>query len=281
MEIENIPARRRGVPDRRHRSSFIVHRFLLLLLLLAAAPLVRAQVGDDVKDAGWVSARLVTAPLHAGAPAYLGAAALLSGVFVTSVFDADLHREALKPHGSTVNTLGKIGRAYQGPFVIFGTAAAFYGYGLAEDNAHARRIGFEIVEAFAIAGAGTQIVKHVVGRARPYQGLGNGHFAGPTLKNSNQSFPSGDVTVATAFAAVLAAEARSVPVTVGVFGLAGVTAFQRLNRNQHWFSDVAGGAVWGTAVGLGVVHYNRLRTASKAAPALSAGPGLLQLSWEF
>jgi membrane-associated phospholipid phosphatase len=254
---------------------------MLVLLMLVVAPALRAQPGEDLRDAAWVTGKMITAPLHGSARDYIGATFFVSGILVSSIFDDDLHKEVLKPHGSTVDVLGKIGRAYQGPFVIFGTAAAFYGYGLYEENDHARRIGMEIVESFAIAGAGTQVVKHIVGRARPFQGLGNSYFKGPTLKNSFQSFPSGDVTVATAFASVLAAEARSIPVTAVVYGLAGLTAFQRMNRNQHWLSDVAAGATWGTAVGLGVVHYNRLRTASKVTPSLGIGPGGVGLTWNF
>jgi undecaprenyl-diphosphatase len=132
-----------------------------------------------------------------------------------------------------------------------------YGYGLLADQSAARRIGLEIVEAYAIAGAGTQIVKHLMGRSRPYRDEGYLLFAGPILRNSRHSFPSGDVTVAFTLSSVLAAEAKSAPVTILLYGLASMTAFQRLHRDQHWLSDVLGGAAWGTAVGLGVVHMHR------------------------
>ena len=93
------------------------------------------------------------------------------------------------------------------------------------------------------------------------------------------SLPSGDVTVAFSFASVIAAEAKRWPVTVAAYGLGAMTAFQRVQRNQHWFSDTAAAAVWGTAVGLAVVHFNR--TASETPPrvSLQLSPASAALVW--
>jgi membrane-associated phospholipid phosphatase len=150
-----------------------------------------------------------------------------------------------------------IGHAYQGVPVEAATAGALYAYGLAAHNSAVRRVSAEIVEAYLIAGGGTQVLKYAIGRARPFNNQGPSHFVGPTVHNRNHSFPSGDCGSAFAFSTVLTAESRSLPVGVILYSLAATTAFQRLNRDQHWLSDVIGGAVWGTAVGLAVVNMNR------------------------
>jgi membrane-associated phospholipid phosphatase len=131
------------------------------------------------------------------------------------------------------------------------------------------------VESYAIAGAGTQIVKHAVGRHRPDANDGPFKFSAATMTNNHLSFPSGDVTAAFSFASVLAAETNTVPTTVLFYGLGALTAFQRWNKNQHWLSDTVGAAAWGTAVGLGVVHYNRQRAASSVKISVSTLPPMI------
>ncbi len=205
---------------------------------------------------------MLRAPLHGSSEDYLIAAGILSGIALSSTLDRSVHTAALKASGPWVKTVDDIGHIYQTPYVTFGTAGALYVVGALEKSPRTRRVGWEIVESYAIAGAGTQMVKQAVGRHRPYQGDGPFSFSGPSVKNGHLSFPSGDVTVAFSFASVLAAETHTVPTTVLFYSLGALTVFQRWNRNQHWFSDTVGAAAWGTAVGLGVVHFNRLRAAS-------------------
>jgi membrane-associated phospholipid phosphatase len=107
--------------------------------------------------------------------------------------------------------------------------------------------------------------------------VSNGHFNGPTLDNGYHSFPSGDVTIAFAQSSVLASEISFWPATVALYGLAATTAFQRVHRDQHWFSDIVGGAVWGTAVGLGVVYVNHRPLSSHAR--LEFGLGSVTIRW--
>lgn len=179
---------------------------------------------------------------------------LIGAVALSSTMDNQIHSDVLEIDKPWAKTVDDIGHTFQQGYVIIGTAGALYGYGWLEDKPVLRRIGLEIAETYAIAGVGVQVVKHLTGRARPYQEKGHAHFLGPRMDNKNHSFFSGDASVAFGFASVLSAEAKSWPVTVGLFSLAGMTGFQRLHRNQHWFSDVVGGAVWGTTVGLGVAQ---------------------------
>jgi hypothetical protein len=246
----------------------------LIFWLFAAFPASAESFHSEANTAWHVTTDMLGAPFHGSTGDYLIAAGILSGVALTSTLDRPVHTAALKANEPWVKTVDDIGHYYQSPYVIFGTAGLLYGYGALEKKPQLRRVGWEIAESFAIAGAGTQIVKHLVGRSRPYQNEGPFHFVGPGFKNANQSFPSGDVTVAFSFASVLAAETHTVPTTVLFYGLGALTAFQRLNKNMHWFSDTVAGAAWGTAVGLGVVHYNRLRSAPIKVSA-SAQPAMV------
>ena len=99
--------------------------------------------------------------------------------------------------------------------------------------------------AMAIAGLGAgllaQIVKHLVGRARPELWLGPLHYA----PGSSTSFPSGHTVGAFALAGVLMFSARSRTLRVIAFVLAAGIGLSRILAFRHWPSDVTASAVIG------------------------------------
>jgi membrane-associated phospholipid phosphatase len=96
----------------------------------------------------------------------------------------------------------------------------------------------------------TPVLKHIAGRPRPNAGQGASDLE---PLSANQSFPSGEVTLAFTNAAVIAAHTDS-PVIRGVaWGLAGLVGWERMRLDAHWASDVVAGALIGTAVGSWVV----------------------------
>jgi membrane-associated phospholipid phosphatase len=255
---------------------------LPLFIVLLTVPVFAADLHTEAGDAWWVTKKMITSPLRGSAQDYVLAGVIVSGVAFTSILDNDIRTAILKQNGGWTKPVDKIGHEAQGPIAIFGTAGALYAGGWLADEPSLRRTGIEIVEAYAIAATGTHILKRAVSRHRPYLDDGNYRFTPLTIfSNAHHSFPSGDVTVVFSTASVLAAEADWWPVTVACYGVGAMTAFQRIHKNQHWFSDTVGAAVWSTAVGLGVVHYNRSLPRHKAAPTLSAGPNSIGLLWSF
>lgn len=99
--------------------------------------------------------------------------------------------------------------------------------------------------AMAIAGltAGTiaQVVKLLVGRARPELWLGPAHYA----PGSSTSFPSGHTVGAFALAGVLVFASRNLPLRVIAFLLAAAVGLSRVLAFRHWLSDVTASAVIG------------------------------------
>jgi hypothetical protein len=264
------------------RSGRMNMRVLSVLLVIVLAATGEAEelgkaLCHDGNAAEYSIGHMLSAPLHGSAQDYWMVGGIAAVVAASSALDRTVRNEMPHNENGWRKTVDDIGHAYQGPLVVFGTAGSLYAAGLIADEPSLRRTGAEVVEAYCIAGAGTQAMKHLVGRKRPYNEEGPFTFTGPSLKNSNLSFPSGDATVAFALSAVLAAEAKSVPVTIIAYGLAGMTAYQRLNRDQHWFSDVLGAAVWGSAVGMGVVHWNRKYEATKGV-SLNASTNEIGLS---
>lgn len=197
----------------------------------------------------------------------LFAGSLVSLVALSSTIDQPISSSILDLDEPYANTLSDVGHCYQNSFFILGSAASLYAFGWTYERSDFKRVGLEIIEAFALAGVGTQIIKHLAGRARPFTGDGPGYFTGPTTSsNKYLSFISGDVTSAFALSTVLSEEMRSLPFSVFVYSLASATAFQRIYTDQHWFSDTVGGAIWATAIGIAVVKLNHANLCCQILP---------------
>ena len=186
-------------------------------------------------------------------------AGLLCGIALSSLFDRAVNRRVKEWDGRWVNRTNTVGHLYQSPLAVLGTGGSVSAYGVLTGRAKAQRVGREIMESYAMAFLGSELVKHLVGRSRPYLNRGPFHFNGPALHIRNTSFPSGDVVAAFSMSTVLAAEIGSVSAAAVLYGLAALTAFQRISTNQHWLSDTVAGAVWGTTVGLAVVNHHQTR----------------------
>ena len=106
-----------------------------------------------------------------------------------------------------------------------------------------RWVAYAIAMAIAGLGAGllAQIVKHLVGRARPELWLGPMHYA----PGSSTSFPSGHTVGAFALAGVLMFSSRSMTLRVTAFLLAAGVGLSRILAFRHWPSDVTASAVIG------------------------------------
>jgi len=109
-----------------------------------------------------------------------------------------------------------------------------------------RWVSYAIAMAVAGLGAGilAQIVKHLIGRARPELWLGPTHYA----PGSSTSFPSGHTVGAFALAGVLVFASRSITLRVIAFALAAAVGLSRILAFRHWTSDVVASAAIGLVV---------------------------------
>jgi membrane-associated phospholipid phosphatase len=123
--------------------------------------------------------------------------------------------------------------------------ALVVGFFLIAGVAYAERrwVSYAIAMAGAglAAGIGAQIVKQLVGRARPELWLGPAHYA----PGSSTSFPSGHTVGAFALAGVLVFASRSAGLRVIAFALAAAVGLSRILAFRHWPSDVMASAVIG------------------------------------
>ena len=106
----------------------------------------------------------------------------------------------------------------------------------------------------AVSGILSQVVKHLVGRARPklLDTLGPHHFDFFSVKAVLASFPSGHTT--TMFAAAAALSFFTPRYWPALFGFALLVAASRLGLGSHYPSDVLGGAALGLASAFAVAR---------------------------
>lgn len=174
-----------------------------------------------------------------------------------------------EPGNDAVDGLANVAYYYGEPGVAV-LAAGMWGVGLAAKRPTLAASGLRGMEAVAVSGAVAVLLKELAGRSRPdvapnrKDGWGEAQpFSGAS--NAYKAMPSGHATVAFAFAtAVTQAVAERRPeytkaVALTSFGMAGITAWQRMYADRHWLSDVTVGAGIGTVTALAIGRWHRTR----------------------
>ena len=144
------------------------------------------------------------------------------------------------------------------------TAAGLYALGRADGQVRVQAVVLHSVESMLIADVLGGTIKLLAGRARPYVDIDNPAdfqlFRGFSGR-AYQSFPSGHTINAFAFASTVTRETQfwwphsAWYVGTVMYGGASLMGVSRIYNNQHWASDVMGGAAIGTLIGLKVVKY--------------------------
>jgi undecaprenyl-diphosphatase len=124
---------------------------------------------------------------------------------------------------------------------------------------------WQTVDSSVISGAAATVMKYAFGRPRPYQGNDpNAWFRG----SSNQSFPSGEVTLQASFVTPFIANYwRDEPWIFALEALPAYDAVARLKSRAHWQTDVIAGWALGTAVG----YWSTTRTVPFSVQVLPNG----------
>lgn len=158
--------------------------------------------------------------------------------------------------------------------------AATYGVGLFSKNKEIRTVGRMLVQSLTYSGLTAMFIRMIAGRKRPSVTDDPIKFIGFTTNNTYQSFPSGHVTVAFTFSTVLA-EYFDTPLSrIGFYSLGILSATERLINSQHWFTDVALGAIVGIAGGIHVINEEAKRN-SGSKSRLSIKPTFSGISLQY
>ncbi|MBM1105542.1 phosphatase PAP2 family protein [Aurantibacter crassamenti] len=130
------------------------------------------------------------------------------------------------------------GEFYGNPENNYMVTSGVYFAGLITKNEKLRRTGVLLIASATSTGLLQQIVKSVVGRARPVAGLGKDTFD-PFEKHRNyHSFPSGHALMAFTNAYAIGKQFKSPWVKAGIYTVGAIPGISRLWDGQHWLSDV-------------------------------------------
>jgi membrane-associated phospholipid phosphatase len=177
----------------------------------------------------------------------------LAGITATTgllmTVDKEVKNTVVKNQTKFQNNFTKFGKYYGELYPLVALSVGVYGGGLVFGNEELRTTGRILIESLAAAGITTTVLKVVLGRSRPYLNKGEFNFNLFDIKNENNSLPSGHTTVAFTISTVLAKRIDNVYASIALYGLASLTAYQRIYSNNHWISDTFLGAAIGYSAG--------------------------------
>jgi len=115
----------------------------------------------------------------------------------------------------------------------------FYLGGLFSKKENIRLIGYRLFQMFIYTGITVTILKSLIGRWRPFNGVGP-HFFTPFVlgPNARLSLPSGDVAIAFVISSGVASLYENILWKSFWYSMAVITATGRMYHDQHWLSDV-------------------------------------------
>lgn len=199
--------------------------------------------------------------------------------------DAKIQKWVLDHKTTTSDNIGKdatsLGFGKFTPVLVGG----MYLYGHFADDSKMRTTALLTVESFVLTGVFVQALKFSTSRHRPYTNDPPHTWDGPRLNGSSEtmSFPSGHASSAFAIATVIASEYDNYIVAPLAYGVATITALDRVAHNAHWASDVFVGSAIGFFTGKAVVasHRNGRDGRLSFAPMINDGDLGVIVSYKF
>ena len=195
-----------------------------------------------------------------------GAAVLIGGLMLE---DKHLDHEFQKNRSTFTNRVSQATTGFGGGYGV-NTGFAFLIVGYVFRSWDVRETGRETLEAGFLSNLLDKwILKRGFGRERPIKSNGRTVFR---PGSSNDSFPSGHATEAFAVASVIAMRSPGWVLPTIAYTAATLVAFDRMNDRVHFASDVAAGAVLGTAIGRILVARHRRARAEAQKTTLEIVP---------
>jgi membrane-associated phospholipid phosphatase len=170
----------------------------------------------------------------------------VGGVAAVVLLDRPL-RHFLQAHRSReLDGLADVMRHLGEPQIYGGVAGGMLLSGLIANDEDVKRAAGRLILAEVVTLLSDQVLKKVVGRARP--DASESPFDFDPFHNKQVSFVSGHTAMAFTLATSLADDIEETWATVPLYLFATGTAWSRLNDDRHWPSDVVGGAALGYLV---------------------------------
>lgn len=219
----------------------------------------------------------ISQPVSFSTNQWILAATGTAAILWTYTHDQAFYPQLHNPQKAMPPIANRLAEGWGSGLTALPVLAGMYVIGHKHDNPHLRHATLAGMQAFVISAGAAWTLKQLSQRPRPDQNPDPTIWNGPFDHRSHDAFPSGHTMRAVALATVLAGVYHHRPVWGLVFyGLAGITAFSRLQRGDHWPSDVVAGALLGFGIGRAVLAFNREKSGHCLQASFSAnGLGVL------
>jgi membrane-associated phospholipid phosphatase len=203
-------------------------------------------------------------------------AGFIGGLAAAFTLDQEIRDAVSHNQNSTTKSITDFGEKYGNVIFTGALSLGLFTTGLLTDNQKIENTGRVLFEALLIAGGTAQIIKIISGRSRPFTNEGSTAFNFFEFDNPHNSFPSGHTVVAFTMSSVLAASIKNIYASIGLYALAGLTSYQRIYSDNHWFSDTILAAALGITVGNLLVFINdeRFENSSQGKIDLNISPSI-------
>jgi hypothetical protein len=216
------------------------------------------DIKNDLHSALNTSIGFLKSPLHFTTGDLILTGIIVGATSASIMIDQPIRASVKKIHSPQLDQVMPFGEDFGTVRYTTVLSGALYLGGFLIDDLELRKTGLILMETLFFNGLITQGLKIIVGRSRPYLNDGNMDIDFFTFEMDQEDFsmPSGHTSAAFSVATVLSERIGNIYASAALYSLAGLTAFQRIYRDQHWFSDTILAAALGTVIGLKIVKLN-------------------------
>ncbi len=230
--------------------------------------LIEYDINKSLSD-GW---DILKAPAHFTGAEWTVTGIILGGTAVSMTLDKNVRKLVRRNQTTTLDDVTKVGQFYGKVFPAASLSAGIYAAGLIFNDRSVSLTGRLLAESLLYAGTINLLLKVLLSRSRPYLNQGNTNFGNYNFTFDYYSMPSGHSTVAFTISTVLAERINNIYATIGLYGLAALTAYQRVYSDNHWISDTILGAAIGVVISRAVVKLNQSDPYENDIPEITAFP---------
>jgi hypothetical protein len=191
--------------------------------------------------------------------------AITAATFFSLLSDKPIRKEVLNSNVNTNSVIMKVGHSYGEFYYNLGLAGLLYASNYITDNKKFGSAGKSLFESLLAGGLASIAIKYIFGRSRPYKGEGNTKFNWFETNNIFNSLPSGHVIAAFTTSTVLSNYIENIYISIALYSLSALTAYQRLATDNHWFSDVFVGAGIGIIAGSYFSNMNKSKLSKSSS----------------
>lgn len=230
--------------------------FLLFIIICGPQHLIQAQTKVDSlnqKNSIWQNftydmditfksiGHSYTRPMHWSGKEWKTFGAVTGGTILLYLVDDNTSQFFRDRQESIPKVIKEYGTKIAKPEYNYMLTGGVYLTGLLTKDVKLRRTGVLLIASASSAGLLQQILKSVVGRARPIGNLGKDTFDPFNSNRIFHSFPSGHTILAFTNAYAIAKQFKNPWTKAGIYTLGLIPGISRIWDGQHWLSDVAFG----------------------------------------